>query len=122
MAMTARIQKETKNFITNPVPGVHCEADEQNFRHFYAKISGPGGTPYEDGIFNLELFLPEGYPMEPPKVLFRTKIYHPNIDKLGRICLSILKDNGFSPALTMQSVLISIQSLLSEPNLDDPLE
>ena len=59
--------------------------------------------------------------MVPPKVLFRTKIYHPNIDKLGRICLDILK-NKWSPALQIRTVLISIQSLMSAPNVDDPLD
>jgi ubiquitin-protein ligase len=67
------------------------------------------------GIFRLELFLPEDYPMAPPKVRFLTKIYHPNIDKLGRICLDILKDK-WSPALQIRTVLLSIQALLSEPN------
>jgi ubiquitin-conjugating enzyme E2 N len=78
-------------------------------------------TPYEGGLFALEVFLPEEYPMVPPKVLFRTKIYHPNIDKLGRICLDIIKNN-WSPAIQIQKVLISIQSLLGAPNLDDPLD
>ena len=69
------------------------------------------------GIFKLELFLTEDYPMAPPKVRFLTKIYHPNIDKLGRICLDILKDK-WSPALQIRTVLLSIQALLSAPNPD----
>lgn len=59
--------------------------------------------------------------MEPPKVRFLTRIYHPNIDKLGRICLDILK-NKWSPALQIRTVLLSIQALLSAPEPDDPLD
>ncbi|CAK9200183.1 unnamed protein product [Sphagnum troendelagicum] len=72
------------------------------------------------GVFKSELFLPEEYPMAAPKVRFLTKIYHPNIDKLGRICLDILKDK-WSPALQIRTVLFNIQALLSAPNPDDPL-
>ena len=84
-------------------------------------IQGPVGSPYEGGCYKLELFLPDAYPMEAPKVRFLTRIYHPNVDKLGRICLDILKDK-WSPALQIRTVLLSIQALLSAPNPDDPLD
>ncbi len=61
------------------------EPNDKNPRHFYVKIAGPMETPYEGGLFSAEVYLPEEYPMVPPKVLFRTKIYHPNIDKLGKV-------------------------------------
>lgn len=63
----------------------------ENPRHFDIKIDGPENSAYYGGVFKLELFLPKDYPMVPPKVHFLTKIYHPNIDRFGRICLDILK-------------------------------
>ena len=69
----------------------------------------------------MELYLPPDYPMVAPKVRFLTKIYHPNVDKVGRICLDILKDK-WSPALQIRTVLLSLQALLSSPNPDDPLD
>ncbi|KAK4802859.1 hypothetical protein SAY86_001062 [Trapa natans] len=101
-------------------PGISASPSEDNMRYFNVMILGPTQSPYEGGVFKLELFLPEEYPMAAPKVRFLTKIYHPNIDKLGRICLDILKDK-WSPALQIRTVLLSIQALLSAPNPDDPL-
>lgn len=117
-----RIEKETQKLQQELPEGIsHCKPMEDNYRYFKISMNGPPETPYEGGIYNLELFLPEQYPMEPPKVRFMTKIYHPNIDKLGRICLDILKDK-WTPALQIRTVLLSIQSLLSAPNADDPLD
>ncbi|KAF6991893.1 hypothetical protein CFC21_008942 [Triticum aestivum] len=101
-------------------PGISASPSEENMRYFNVMVLGPAQSPYEGGVFKLELFLPEEYPMAAPKVRFLTKIYHPNIDKLGRICLDILKDK-WSPALQIRTVLLSIQALLSAPNPDDPL-
>merc|ERR1711967_44082 len=115
-----RIVKETQRLMQEPPPGISATPYEDNLRYFNVIIAGPQSSPYEGGIFKLELFLPAEYPMVPPKVRFLTKIYHPNIDKLGRICLDILKDK-WSPALQIRTVLLSIQALLSAPNPDDPL-
>ena len=106
--------------LAEPATGISAQPQEDNLRYFSVMILGPKDSPYEDGVFELELFLPEEYPMAAPKVRFLTKIYHPNIDSLGRICLDILKDK-WSPALQIRTVLISIQALLSAPNPDDPL-
>merc|ERR1711988_1752952 len=115
-----RIVKETQRLMQEPPPGVSATPYEDNLRYFNVIVAGPEGSPFEGGVFKLELFLPAEYPMVPPKVRFLTKIYHPNIDKLGRICLDILKDK-WSPALQIRTVLLSIQALLSAPNPDDPL-
>ena len=81
---------------------------------------GPGESPFEGGVFFLDINFPSDYPYKPPSVTFSTKIYHPNINSSGGICLDILKDQ-WSPALTISKVLISICSLLDDPNPDDPL-
>jgi len=120
MSLPKRIVKETQRLLSEPAPGISATPVEDNLRYFNVIIAGPAGSPFEGGIFKLELFLTDEYPMAPPKVRFLTKIYHPNIDKLGRICLDILKDK-WSPALQIRTVLLSIQALLSAPNPDDPL-
>ncbi|TYJ48176.1 hypothetical protein E1A91_A01G042400v1 [Gossypium mustelinum] len=76
---------ETQRLLSEPAPGISASPSEDNMRYFNVMILGPTQSPYEGGVFKLELFLPEEYPMAAPKVRFLTKIYHPNIDKLGRI-------------------------------------
>ena len=81
---------------------------------------GPEDSPYSGGVFFLNIHFPADYPFKPPKVSFTTRIYHCNINANGGICLDILKDQ-WSPALTISKVLLSICSLLTDPNPDDPL-
>jgi ubiquitin-protein ligase len=83
--------QETERLLAEPVEGVNATPYEDNVRYFNVAIAGPIDSPYQGGLFRLELFLPAEYPMGPPKVRFLTKLYHPNIDRLGRICLDILK-------------------------------
>ena len=89
-----------------------------------ASLIGPPGTPYADGVFKLEISIPERYPFEPPKLRFITSIYHPNVDTGGRICLDILKlppHGSWKPSINISSILTSLQVLMAEPNPDDPL-
>ena len=86
----------------------------------FSQPDGTALTHNTGGVFQLELFLPDDYPMCPPRIRFLTRIYHPNIDRLGRICLDVLKNN-WSPALQIRTILLSIQALLGAPNPEDPL-
>ena len=75
MSLPRRIIKETQRLQAEPVPGITAEPFEDNVRHFKITIDGPKDSAYENGVFDLQLFLPEDYPMSPPKVIFSTRIY-----------------------------------------------
>ena len=118
---TIRLNKEFANIKKNPPMNCSAGIVDDDVYHWNATIIGPPDSPYEGGIFNLDIHFPMNYPFKPPKCNFTTKIYHPNINSAGSICVDILKDN-WSPALTLSKVLLSICSLLTDPNPDDPLE
>ena len=116
-----RITKELKELEQDPPIG--CSAGPESEADIYkwnATILGPDDTPYAGGVFNLVIQFPTDYPFKPPKVAFTTKVFHPNINAQGGICLDILKDQ-WSPALSIGKVLLSISSLLADANPKDPL-
>mmetsp|Transcript_37125 Transcript_37125/g.58443 ORF Transcript_37125/g.58443 Transcript_37125/m.58443 type:complete len:498 (-) Transcript_37125:90-1583(-) len=119
-AMT-RLLKELKDLERDPPADCSAGVSESDPFHWNASILGPEGTPYEGGVFMLYFQFPPDYPFKPPKVRFSTKIFHMNVNSNGAICLDILKEN-WSPALTVAKVLLSIRSLMSDPNPDDPLD
>jgi len=120
MASAKRIAKELENLYKDPPANCSAGPVGDDIYHWSATLMGPTETPYYGGIFYMNITFPNNYPFKPPKVSFVTKIYHPNINSNGGICLDILKEN-WSPALTISKVLISICSLLDDPNPDDPL-
>ncbi|CAI6339488.1 unnamed protein product [Periconia digitata] len=118
--VAARLQKELMDIMTNPTPGITAFPSSENLTIWTATIEGPSGTPYEALVFKLSFEFPATYPYSPPNVLFKTPIYHPNVDFSGRICLDILKDK-WSAVYNIGTVLLSLQSLLGEPNNSSPL-
>jgi len=117
---TRRILKEHIDFQKDAPENCSAGPRGENIYIWDAMIMGPSESPYAGGLFNLEIHFPSEYPFKPPKIIFTTKIYHPNISANGSICLDILKDN-WSPALTISKTLLSICSLLTDPNPKDPL-
>lgn len=92
-----------------------------NIHKWKAFIKGPTGTPYDGAIFKFDIEFPSDYPLKPPKLRFTTPVWHPNFDEdSGAICLDILKSE-WSPALSVHKVLISVISLLNDPNPHSPL-
>ncbi|KAM9404051.1 ubiquitin-conjugating enzyme E2 E1 isoform 1-T1 [Salvelinus alpinus] len=115
-----RIQKELADITLDPPPNCSAGPKGDNIYEWRSTILGPPGSVYEGGVFFLDIAFTPDYPFKPPKVTFRTRIYHCNINSQGVICLDILKDN-WSPALTISKVLLSICSLLTDCNPADPL-
>jgi len=115
-----RINKELKDIANDPPAQCSAGPVGDDPFHWQATILGPAESPFEGGVFFLNIHFPTDYPFKPPKFSFTTRIYHPNINSNGAICLDILRSQ-WSPALTVSKVLLSICSLLCDPNPDDPL-
>ena len=116
-----RLQREYADIQADPP--ANCTAgpvSPDDLFKWEAMIFGPDASPFQGGVFNLSISFPSEYPFKPPIITFKTKIYHPNINAAGGICLDILKGQ-WSPALSISKVLLSILSLLTDANPNDPL-
>ena len=126
------IKKHYEIFNNDHVDGVSIGMDENNIFEWNIIILGPKDSPYEGGIFEASLTFPDNYPLHPPKFIFKTPIFHPNIYKDGNICISILHPPGddkygyekseerWRPVHTVNSILLSIISLFHSPNDESP--
>jgi len=125
-----RIAKDIKNYYQSDINsvGIYCHIDESNIQNIKAMIIGPPDTPYENGFYFFSIDFPKDYPFSPPKVKFLTYEagirFNPNLYTNGKVCLSILgtwSGPGWTTCLNLNTVLLSIQSLLNEnPLVNEP--
>lgn len=115
-----RVQKELREIRSDPASGVQVEHVGNSNSHLTGIVQGPRDTPYDGGLFVVDIQLCDQYPFMAPKMKFKTKVWHPNVSSAnGAICLDVLKDN-WSPALTLKTALLSIQAMLAAPVPEDP--
>ncbi|KAI3388965.1 hypothetical protein SNEBB_002876 [Seison nebaliae] len=128
-----RLMTEYRQLKENPPDGIYAgPMTEDNYFEWQAMITGPLETCFEDGIFDTRISFPEDYPLSPPTMRFISEIFHPNIYSDGRVCISILHSPGddptgyessserWSPVQTVEKILLSVVSMLAEPNDESP--
>jgi ubiquitin-conjugating enzyme E2 D/E len=122
MAFIRRLAIHFRELQTNPPPLCYAEPENptQNMTHWIGWIDGPNDTPYAGGRFRFTIDFPSDFPFKPPEIRFITPVFHPNISAKGEICLDILHSQ-WSPALTIRGLLISLCSLLTDPNSEHGL-
>mgnify|MGYP004003106981 CR=1 FL=1 len=128
----AILNKQYREIDKNPIEGIYIGIKNDNILTWEGTLMGPENTMYDEGIFKFEMIFPDSYPLFPPKFIFTTPIFHPNIYGNGIVCISILHNPGedemgyeraderWRPVHTVESIILSIISLLSNPNDESP--
>ncbi|XP_060591114.1 ubiquitin-conjugating enzyme E2 L3-like [Ruditapes philippinarum] len=121
MAATRRLGKELADLRSNGSKHFRdIEVDESNILIWKALLV-PDRDPYDKGAFKIQIDFPAEYPFKPPKITFKTKIYHPNIDEKGQVCLPIISAENWKPATKTEQVINSLVSLVHTPEPEHPL-
>ncbi|KAL0095011.1 ubiquitin-conjugating enzyme [Phycomyces blakesleeanus] len=116
-----RIQRELAEITKSPPEGISATTVDEDLFNWRATINGPPNSVYKGGVFHLTIVFSHDYPFKPPIIKFITKIYHPNIDNDGSICIDLLKADVWKPATKVHQVLGAIAYILEHPNPDDAL-
>ncbi|XP_065674786.1 probable ubiquitin-conjugating enzyme E2 C isoform X2 [Hydra vulgaris] len=119
-SVRSRLMKELSEIMLSSNKSVTAFPDEENTFKWHGKIKGPPDSIYQGLAYKMSLNFPENYPYEAPTIKFVTPCFHPNVDAQGNICLDVLKEM-WSSCNSVLSVLVSIQSLLQDPNIESPL-
>ncbi|KAG8199896.1 hypothetical protein JTE90_015885 [Oedothorax gibbosus] len=115
-----RLQQELMDLMLSGDRGISAFPSDENMFNWIGTINGAQGTVYEGLVYKLKMVFPNNYPYSAPNVTFTTPCFHPNVDDQGNICLDILKEK-WTALYDVRTILLSLQSLLGEPNVDSPL-
>ena len=129
----ARLRNELRELTQNEDSGFSVGLKNDNWFEWSVSFPGPDDTPYEGGFYLAKLKFPNDYPNSPPEMYFETEMWHPNLFADGKVCISILHPPGddifnpletsaerWRPVLGVEAILLSVMSLLNDPNLDSP--
>ncbi|KAJ2847855.1 Ubiquitin-conjugating enzyme E2 C [Coemansia brasiliensis] len=119
-AVIKRLQSELMALMMAKPEGISAFPQPDNMLLWIATIEGALGTVYEGLKYKLAIKFPTDYPYTAPTITFTTPCWHPNVDDRGNICLDILKEK-WSAIYNVQSILLSLQTLLGDPNTASPL-
>jgi len=119
MSSQRRIAGDYKLITTQPPEGVRL-ISQRTLLEWECEIDGPKDTIWTGGKFRLRVVFPSDYPFRAPNVSFTTRVYHPNVNTQGGICLDLLIDKWL-PSYHVSSLLIAIRSFLDDPNADHGL-
>jgi len=111
-----RLLRDFKKVTADAPEGISAAPVGDDLFQWTAMIFGPMGTPWEGGVWKLDMSFAPEYPEKPPSVRFRTEVFHPNVFPDGQICLDLLRGAGWSPSYDVCAVLVAIQSLLADPD------
>eukprot|EP01097_Dermamoeba_algensis_P001730 TRINITY_DN1650_c0_g1_i3.p1 TRINITY_DN1650_c0_g1~~TRINITY_DN1650_c0_g1_i3.p1 ORF type:complete len:155 (-),score=34.50 TRINITY_DN1650_c0_g1_i3:178-642(-) len=121
MGTQKRLQKEFTDLVKDPPSWLKATLFNDNIFKWKVLLLGPDKSPFEKGVFELQIDVPTEYPFKPPKFTFLTKVYHPNVKSDGQLCAEMLTPD-WSPQLRIQEVLLTVRQMLAEPNPENPLE
>ncbi|CAD0100432.1 unnamed protein product [Aureobasidium mustum] len=113
-----RIASELANIQRDDVEtGLTRSIDVQDSLHWVAHIRGPEGSVYAQETCIINIAFSENYPRDSPRLTFTTPLFHPNVSAVGNLRLAEFDQSQWSPAITIRTILISLQAMLSDPNL-----
>ncbi|KAF0989123.1 hypothetical protein HZS_5229, partial [Henneguya salminicola] len=121
MAVTRRLTKDLEELKVGDLKErVSIHVGDENILNWQLTLI-PFSEPYNNYSFIVNVYFPSEYPFKPPKMVFKTKIYHPNIDEQGQFCLDVINNQNWKPATRTERIIRDLLDLIDNPELSSPI-